>query len=120
MWLRRHQPALLEGREISQEPEAHGWFGRGLLTNLLNPKVGVFYVTLLPQFVPPGGNVGLYTLAFALIHVTEGLLWLTLLTLAIGPMRTWLQRPSVKRGLDRGTGTVLIGSGLALGFEKLP
>ena len=124
MWRRKRDPAHLSGQDANEigEPtrdrSARRWFVRGLLTNLLNPKVGVFYVTLLPQFVPAGGSVGLYSVAFTLIHVCEGILWLTLLTVAIGSLRAWFERPSVKRGLDRTTGTVLIGSGLAIAFEK--
>jgi threonine/homoserine/homoserine lactone efflux protein len=94
------------------------WFLRGLLTNLLNPKVGVFYVTLLPQFIPSGANVTQYSFLLALIHVTEGLIWLTLLTLAVRPLRAWLRRPVVTRSLHRTTGLVLIGSGVALALEK--
>ncbi len=94
------------------------WYIRGLLTNLLNPKVGVFYITLLPQFIPRGGSVIGYSLGFTFIHVFEGLLWLTLLTIAIAPLRNWLWRPAVTRGLDRGTGAVLIGSAVALALER--
>jgi threonine/homoserine/homoserine lactone efflux protein len=94
------------------------WFQRGLLSNLLNPKVGVFYVTLLPQFIPAGANVTQYSFLLALIHVTEGLIWLTLLTLAVRPLRAWLQRPVVTRSLDRTTGLVLVCSGVALALER--
>ncbi|HEX4169367.1 MAG TPA: LysE family translocator [Bryobacteraceae bacterium] len=94
------------------------WLVRGLLTNVLNPKVGIFYITLLPQFIPPGGSIMTYSLLFAFIHVAEGLLWLNLLTLAMQPLQSWLHRPAVTRGLDCGTGTVLIGAGVALAFER--
>ena len=96
----------------------HRWLVRGLLTNLLNPKVGVFYVTLLPQFIPRGGSIMTYSFLFTSIHVAEGLSWLTLLTIAVGPLRSWLRRPAVTRGLDCGTGTVLIGAGLGLALER--
>jgi threonine/homoserine/homoserine lactone efflux protein len=96
----------------------HRWLVRGLLTNLLNPKVGVFYVTLLPQFIPRGGSIMTYSFLFTFIHVAEGLLWLTLLTIAVGPLRSWLRRPAITRGLDCGTGTVLIGAGLGLALER--
>ncbi len=117
MWRRKHGAAQ-DVVAVSGNGNAHRWFVRGLLSNLLNPKVGVFYVTLLPQFVPAGGNVGTYILAFTLIHVTQVILWLTLVAAAVRPVRAWIERPSVKRGLDRTTGTVLIGSGLALAFER--
>jgi threonine/homoserine/homoserine lactone efflux protein len=113
MWRRDHtfQVANGEGRATSH------WFVRGLLTNLLNPKVGVFYVTLLPQFIPHGGSVFGYCLLYACIHVVEGVTWLTALTFAVRPLRVWLSRPSVVRTLDCGTGSVLIGCGVALAIE---
>jgi threonine/homoserine/homoserine lactone efflux protein len=113
MWRREHtfKIGTAEGRG------AHSWLARGLLTNLLNPKVGVFYVTLLPQFIPRGGSVLGYCLLFACIHVVEGVAWLTALTIAVRPLRSWLTRRSVVRALDCGTGTVLIGCGVALALE---
>src|SRR5580704_18107089 len=91
---------------------------RGLLTNLLNPKVGVFYVTLLPQFIPHGGSIFGYCLLYASIHVVEGVIWLTALTVAVQPLRAWISRPQVVRALDCGTGAVLIGCGVALALES--
>jgi threonine/homoserine/homoserine lactone efflux protein len=94
------------------------WFVRGLLSNLLNPKVGVFYVTLLPQFIPHGANVAVCSLLLTTLHVCEGVIWLFALTLAVRPLGSWLRRPRVSRNLDRATGTVLIGCGLALAVER--
>jgi threonine/homoserine/homoserine lactone efflux protein len=59
---------------------------RGLLTNLLNPKVGVFYVTFLPLFIPAGVNVVGFSLLLAGIHVVEGLLWFAALIAAGRPL----------------------------------
>jgi threonine/homoserine/homoserine lactone efflux protein len=97
---------------------ASRWFVRGLLTNLLNPKVGVFYVTFLPQFIPAGVSVISFSMLLAAIHATEGILWLSLLTLATRPLSRWLRRPSVARTLDRATGTVLVGFGLDLVLDN--
>jgi threonine/homoserine/homoserine lactone efflux protein len=58
------------------------WFARGLLSNLTNPKVGVFYVTFLPQFVPSGVAVAPFIALLVAIHVTEGVIWLGLLIVA--------------------------------------
>jgi threonine/homoserine/homoserine lactone efflux protein len=121
MWVRKREFSIeteQSGSPAGNGNGGHRWLARGLLTNVLNPKVGVFYVTLLPQFIPRGGSVITYSFLFTFIHVAEGLLWLTLLTIAVGPLRSWLSRPTVTRGFDCGTGTVLIGAGLALALER--
>lgn len=94
------------------------WFARGLLTNILNPKVGVFYVTFLPQFVPSDVNVTSFGMLLAGIHATEGILWFAALTLATRPLSSWLRRPRVAKTLDRATGVVLVGFGLELVFDS--
>ena len=118
MWRREHVFDVKAGGPMAAGQGAHRWLWRGLLTNLLNPKVGIFYVTLLPQFIPRGGSVIGYSLLFTSIHVVEGIVWLTVLTLAVGPLRSWLSRRTVVRALDCGTGTILIGCGVALALEQ--
>lgn len=84
------------------------WFRRGLLTNLLNPKVGVFYVSFLPQFVPDGANVTAMTLLLAGIHAALGLAWFTALIVATRPIAAALRKPRTIRWLDRATGAVFL------------
>ena len=95
-----------------------GWFWRGLLTNLLNPKVGVFYVSFLPQFAAEGVPVVAFSVGLAAIHATMGIAWFALLTLATRPVAGLLGRPAVTRTLDGLTGAVLIGFGLRLALER--
>jgi threonine/homoserine/homoserine lactone efflux protein len=89
-------------------------FRRGLLTNLLNPKVGVFYVTFLPQFIPHGENVAAVSLLLAGIHILLGLIWLSALTAMTARLGRLLRRPRVVNALDRLTGLVFIGFGVRL------
>ncbi|MCY1531360.1 Leucine efflux protein [compost metagenome] len=97
---------------------AGGWFIRGCLTNILNPKVGIFYITFLPQFIPSGADVLRFSLLLAAIHALLGVAWFALLVAATRPLARWLSRPAVMRGLDRMTGAVFIAFGLKLALEK--
>lgn len=100
-------------------PEASGnAFWRGLLTNLLNPKVGLFYVTFLPQFIPAGRNVAAYSLALASLHVALTLVWFGALITATGPLSKALRRPAVIQTLDRLTGCVFIAFGVRLAVSR--
>jgi len=125
MLLRKYQPAAAVDETPSPQlfagpvsPSASRWFVRGMLTNLLNPKVGVFYVTFLPQFIPAGVSVLSFSMLLAAIHATEGILWFLVLILATRPLSRWLRRPSVAKTLDRATGTVLVGFGLGLVLDR--
>ncbi|TDC49790.1 LysE family translocator [Actinomadura sp. KC345] len=92
-------------------------FRTGLTSNLLNPKVGVFYVSLLPQFIPDGASVFWTSMLFAVIHAAEGLLWLALVVCAATAARRALTRPAVKRRLQQITGVAFIGFGLRLAID---
>lgn len=91
---------------------------RGLLTNLLNPKVGVFYVSFLPQFIPAGVDPARFGLVLTTIHVVEGLLWFAALIAATVPITGLLRAPVVVRWLDRVTGGVFVAFGLRLALER--
>lgn len=94
------------------------WLVRGLLTNLLNPKVGVFYVSFLPQFIPLGADVVGFSVLLAAIHAAMGVLWFGLLVLATRPFARALGRPAVTRSLDATTGTVLVAFGVRLALDR--
>lgn len=92
-------------------------FRIGLLTNLLNPKVGVFYVTLLPQFIPADAPLFAFSMLLASIHAVEGLAWFAVLVTAMTRIGRWLRRDLVRRTLDRLTALVFIGFGARLALD---
>ena len=89
----------------------------GLATDILNPKVGVFFVTFLPAFIPSGSSLAATSLIFGAIFIAEtGLYFLVFLRFADRVLGL-LRRPVFRRRLDQATGTVLIGFGLRLVLE---
>jgi RhtB (resistance to homoserine/threonine) family protein len=92
-------------------------FREGFLTNLLNPKVIVFYLALLPQFISPGDPVLARSLLLAAIHFAEGILWLGFVAWGVHRSRGFFLRPALRRGMDALCGTVLVALGLRLALE---
>lgn len=93
-------------------------FRRALLSNLLNPKVGVFYITFLPQFIPHGYNVAAVSMLLTGIHVLLGLAWSLVLIALTVPLGRFLKRGPVVKALDRITGVVFLGFGLRLALTE--
>ena len=102
----------------SQDARGADYFRKGLLTNILNPKVGVFYVTFLPQFIPYGADVAVFSLILAAVHVLLTLAWFALLIALTAPLGRALARPRVARALDRLTGCVFLGFGVKLALSE--
>jgi threonine/homoserine/homoserine lactone efflux protein len=84
-----------------------GW-RQGFLSNITNPKVLIFYLAVLPQFLPAKAGA-VVLLAFALSHAVLSLGYLLLLTLALQRARRILERRRVRRALDAATGAALLG-----------
>ncbi|MBB1608886.1 MULTISPECIES: LysE family translocator [Pseudomonas] len=100
----RHSLAPVETRGRAET----NWFLKGMLGNLLNPKVGVFYVSFLPQFIPQGQPLVAWTFGLVGIHVAIGLLWSLALIGATRPLAGVLRREKVIKWMDRTTGTVFL------------
>ncbi|MGX1887398.1 LysE family translocator [Streptomyces sp. NPDC055287] len=119
--LRRRPGADLAQADAADEPDADDSFGsgwrQGALTNLLNPKVGAFYMAVLPQFIPAGAAHLTTGTLLACVHILLGSLWSGVLIAFARALRGSLRRPSARRILDRISGTVIAGFGvhLALG-----
>ncbi|MEU6614117.1 LysE family translocator [Streptomyces parvus] len=102
------------------EPErlAPREFGRalrqGFLTNALNPKAPVLFLSLLPQFVPDGQPPLPRTLLLAALVVVLALIWFPAVALLVDRLGRWLRRPRTARAIEGGSGVALTGLGLAL------
>jgi RhtB (resistance to homoserine/threonine) family protein len=120
IWLSRRKSQPHDGR---QDPgprriDPLSGFRQGLLSNLLNPKIAVFFTSFIPQFVSPGESVFLSSLTLGAIFNLMGVVWLLVFALFVSRAGDLLRRPRVKTALDRLTGCVLVGFGVRLATEK--
>jgi len=111
------QPATVASDDSARRARL-GPFLQGFLTNILNPKVAVFYLTFLPQFISPGEPVLRRSLLLASIHIAMGFVWLTAYAWFIDRLGAVLTRPRVKAWLERVTGGLLIALGARLAWER--
>ena len=81
----------------------------GIGSNLLNPKVILFYVAFVPQFVQPGDGAAARTAMLAATFVGLAVAWWVLYILAIDRLHDWLTRPKVQVWVERLTGVILVG-----------
>jgi RhtB (resistance to homoserine/threonine) family protein len=114
---------MLRTRDFSAAPAGSPARGRralrqGLLSDLGNPKIAVFFTSFLPQFVDPHASAFLALLLLGGIFAVLTFLWLAAYGWLVGHGASVLRRPSVRRVLDRVTGVVLIGFGIRLAFER--
>ncbi|MGW5002881.1 LysE family translocator [Streptomyces hydrogenans] len=93
--------------EVGGADTLSGGWRQGTLTNLLNPKVGVFYVAVPPQFIPAEAPHFAMGLALTSVHVVLGMIWSTVLIASATALGTWLRGARARRLLDRVTGTVI-------------
>jgi threonine/homoserine/homoserine lactone efflux protein len=115
-WRGRYAPA--EDATVASQRRAalHGW-RQGFLSNISNPKVLIFYLAVLPQFLPTSAAAW-QLLLLALTHAVLGLAYLLLLVTGLHRARRLLARRPVRRGLDAGTGIALLGFSARLAREQ--
>ena len=104
--------------DLRRGPSRSECFAQGLLTNLLNPKVAVFYLTFLPQFVAPDRPVLAQSVFLAMMHVIIGQAWLAVYARFIDRMAAVLLTDRVKRRMEAVTGAVLMAFGIRLALAK--
>jgi threonine/homoserine/homoserine lactone efflux protein len=92
-------------------------FRQALLTAALNPKLGVFFVAFLPQFIPPHTSAFGMTMLFSAIQAAEAIVWFLVIGSLASVARTWLSRPRVRRAIAGVTGTAFVFFGLRVATE---
>ncbi len=93
-------------------------FREGFLTNLLNPKVIVFYLALLPQFIGPDDPVLQKSLLLTAIHAVEGIVWFAIVSFLVDRSRRFFLRPLLRRWIDAACGTFLVALGVRLALQR--
>ena len=115
---------LLSGRRAG-EPEQEAsrgrrWFAQGFVSNALNPKVALFFLTFVPQFLPDGRPTLPVALALSAIFAALYLAWFSGLVALVGLASSALRRPRVKAWIERVTGGALVAFGLRLAAAGRP
>jgi threonine/homoserine/homoserine lactone efflux protein len=108
-------------REAEARTTGHRWRAglfEGFATNLLNPKVALFYLLALPQFIAPGQNVLARSLTLAGIHIGMGLIWLSLYAAMLDRLKGVLRRGGFRRWFEGALGVILILLGGRLAVER--
>ncbi|GGN97682.1 LysE family translocator [Saccharibacillus kuerlensis] len=93
---------------------------QGMLTNTLNPKVAVFFLTFLPQFLAADAEPLLPFLLMGLTYTIMTVLWMVFYVCLLDRIGAWLKRPSVQNAMQGVTGFVLLGFGVKLALERRP
>lgn len=114
----RRRPAELLASAPAPAP-GHAIFGQGFLSAISNPKLGVFFVTFLPQFVAPGQALLPRLFLLGVIFAVIGWTWLNVYGLFVTRIRDVITTPRVRQWMDRVTGVVLLGFGARLAVERL-
>lgn len=122
---RRDDPGRDTGEAVPETQVAHpaasapsrgrlAAFRAGVGTNLLNPKAGIFYMSLVPQFIPHGGPVFGATVLFTAIDVVELSLWYWVVSRAASALGERIRRPSFRRRMEQASGVAFLGFAASL------
>ncbi|HET7338537.1 MAG TPA: LysE family translocator [Candidatus Dormibacteraeota bacterium] len=114
----RGRPADLLAAAPAPAP-AHAVFRQGFLSAISNPKLGVFFVTFLPQFVLPGQPVFARLLELGVVFALIGWIWMNVYGLFVTRLRAVITAPRVRQWMQRVTGVVLLGFGARLALERV-
>ena len=116
--IRTQSPVVDDVGSIEHKYSHQSCFKQGFLTNVTNPKVAVFFLTFLPQFVD--GNSGTFFpfLIMGLIYTALTLLWFIFYVYLLDRISAFMKKPSTKAVIEGLTGAILIAFGIKLALEK--
>jgi RhtB (resistance to homoserine/threonine) family protein len=119
LWsLKKREEAASVEMNTDKQFENTSCFKQGFLTNILNPKVAVFFLTFLPQFVDPGSNTFIPFLIMGITYTVLTCIWFILYVYLINQISAFMKRPKAQNMIEGITGTILIGFGIKLALEK--
>lgn len=110
-------PTTVEGVGTGRRAGLGRAFLTGLVSDLLNPRIGLFYLAVLPQFLPVGRPVLAWSLLLCAIDVAVAVSWLVLLARLADAGVSWLRRPAVDRWLQRLLSVSLVGLGAGVALD---
>ncbi|MFI0822010.1 LysE family translocator [Streptomyces sp. NPDC021098] len=110
----QHRRGAPAPADAGTRPTAGSPWRTGLVSNILNPKIAVFYTGLLPTLAPPGLPATWGMTLLVLLHTALTVAWLGSYVLVLAKARQALDRPRTRRALERVTGVALIGFGLVV------
>jgi RhtB (resistance to homoserine/threonine) family protein len=116
--LRARDAVAAAGHGVAVGSQGGRALRQGLISNLSNPKIAVFFTSFLPQFVHGDGPVFAALLLLGVVFALITLVWLVAYVMVVDAASAVMRRPSVRRALDRITGAILIALGINLAFEK--
>lgn len=119
LWsLKKKEEAASVEMNTKKQFENTSCFKQGFLTNILNPKVAVFFLTFLPQFVESGSNTFMPFLLMGITYTVLTSIWFLLYVYLINQISAFMKRPKAQNIIEGVTGTILIGFGIKLALEK--
>lgn len=119
LWSLRKKDAAasVEMTAISQ-PKNTSCFKQGFLTDILNPKVAIFFLSFFPQFVEPGNGTFVPFLIMGITFTLLSAIWLFIYVYLINQIGAFMKKPKVKNVIEGITGIIIIGFGIKLAMEK--
>ena len=119
LWtLRNKEKAEITETVAKNKHKNKSSFKQGFLTNLLNPKIAVFFLTFLPQFVNPGSHTIIPFLILGITYIVLTVVWYLFYIYLLNQISAFMKKPKTQKVIEGITGTILIGFGIKLALEK--